>query len=60
MAPRRVSSPGEQVKEAQSLGRELVWSSPRKRDRADQSLGRGFRKGHAQGISPWGEGYSQG
>lgn len=30
---RRGSSPGEQVKEAQSLGKESVWSSPRKRDR---------------------------
>lgn len=36
----RASSPGEKVKEAQSLGRESVWSSPRKRDRADLSLGR--------------------
>lgn len=57
----RVSSPGERVKEAQSLQGQSIWSSPRKRDRADLSLGRGFRKGHPQGresesISPWGEG----
>lgn len=55
----RVSSPGEGVKEAQSLRGESVWSSPRKRDRADLSLGRGFIKGHPQwrgseSISPWG------
>lgn len=36
----RASSPGEKVKEAQSLGKESVWSSPRKRDTADLSLGR--------------------
>lgn len=61
----RLSLPEERVKEAQSLGRESVWSSPRKRDRAGLSLGRGFRRDHPQGrgsesISPWGEGDCQG
>lgn len=55
----RVSSPGERLKEPQPLGTESVWSSARRRDRADLSLGRGSERvvprGEDQKVSVLGE-----